>query len=178
MRFGARHIAVLPILHARSAISAVALEIQQDERLRDRDLGVLDLLTRTGIDQRMPAEAARRQWLGKFYYRPPGGESWTDLALRVRSLLADLDRMEPGRRVLIVCHDVVVLMFRYVCERLSEQEVLATGKATPILNTGVTTLRRNLKSGSWELGIFNDVSHLDLVDAPATGRPGDPDVQS
>lgn len=165
---------------ARLALQSagLGLEVQLDERLRDRDLGVLDLLTRTGIDQRMPAEAARRQWLGKFYYRPPGGESWTDLALRVRFFLNDLDRLEPGRRVLVVCHDVVVLMFRYICEQMTEQEVLATGQASPILNTAVTTLTRDQSSQRWVLGTSNDVSHLDLDATPVTGRPGDPDVQA
>jgi probable phosphoglycerate mutase len=52
-----------------------AVEIRVDERLRDRELGVLDLLTTSGVQNRLPAEAARRAWLGKFYYRPPGGES-------------------------------------------------------------------------------------------------------
>ncbi len=69
--------------------------LRQDERIRDRELGVLDLLTKRGVTTRFPAEAQRRSWLGKFYYRPPGGESWADLVLRIRSFLADLDR-GPG----------------------------------------------------------------------------------
>ena len=48
------------------------LPIRIDERLRDRELGVLDLLTSVGVEHRLPQEAARRKWLGKFYYRPPG----------------------------------------------------------------------------------------------------------
>ena len=62
------------------------LAVRQDERLRDRELGILDLLTRTGVATRYPDEDARRHHLGKFYYRPPGGESWADLTLRVREL--------------------------------------------------------------------------------------------
>ena len=45
-------------------------------------------MTRSGIREQYPEEAQRRDLLGKFYYRPPGGESWADVALRVRSLLA------------------------------------------------------------------------------------------
>ena len=67
-----------------------------DERLRDRELGILDMLTSAGVEARLPQEAERRRWLGKFYYRPPGGESWADVVLRLRSLLADLDRLHPG----------------------------------------------------------------------------------
>jgi broad specificity phosphatase PhoE len=62
-----------------------------DERLRDRELGILDLLTAKGVASRHPEEAARRAWLGKFSYRPPGGESWADVALRIRTLFRDLE---------------------------------------------------------------------------------------
>ena len=62
-----------------------AAGIWVDERLRDRELGVLDLLTTRGVESRFPLEAERRRWLGKFYHRPPGGESWADVALRLRS---------------------------------------------------------------------------------------------
>jgi broad specificity phosphatase PhoE len=89
-----------------------------DERLRDRELGVLDLLTSHGVRARFPGEAERRRWLGKFYYRPPGGESWADVVLRIRSFLSDLDRCGAEGRHLIVSHDAVILLFRYVCEQL------------------------------------------------------------
>ncbi|WP_368075779.1 histidine phosphatase family protein [Curtobacterium sp. Csp1] len=56
-----------------------------DERLRDRELGVLDLLTAQGVRNRYPDEEHRRQWLGKYYHRPSGGESWIDVMLRLRS---------------------------------------------------------------------------------------------
>jgi probable phosphoglycerate mutase len=59
------------------------LEVHLDERLRDRELGVLDLLTHDGVVRRFPGEETRRRWLGKLYYRPPGGESWADVALRL-----------------------------------------------------------------------------------------------
>ncbi|WP_165689046.1 histidine phosphatase family protein, partial [Mycobacteroides abscessus] len=69
-----------------------------DERLRDRELGVLDRLTRTGVRNRFPEEEARRQWLGKYYHRPAGGESWADVMLRLRSVLVDVDRLEAPER--------------------------------------------------------------------------------
>src|SRR3954463_1037937 len=62
---------------ARIVASAVGLEPVWDERLRERDLGIFDGLTGAGIREHHPAEAERRARLGKFYYRPPRGESWT-----------------------------------------------------------------------------------------------------
>ena len=77
-----------------------------DERLREREFGVLDRLTRLGIRERFPQEAALRSRLGKFYHRPAGGESWTDVIARVRAALTDLRLDVPGERVLIVAHQV------------------------------------------------------------------------
>jgi len=149
-----------------------------DERLRDRELGVLDTLTGRGIVARFPQEAERRRWLGKFYYRPPGGESWADLALRVRSFLLDLEVHDGPERVAVVCHDAVVLVFRYVCEGLTEQEVLEIGATTPVMNTGVTVLAREPGARRWQPTLFNSTEHLEQHGAPVTQHGGDRDVFS
>jgi len=151
-------------------------EVGVDERLRDRELGVLDLLTAVGVQSRFPAEAARRRWLGKFYYRPPGGESWADVALRLRSFLADLDDWEPGRRVLVVAHDAVILMFRYVCEHLSEDELLEIAVRNTVTNASATQLLRPSGRGLWKAEAFNMVDHLRELGAPVTVHSGDADV--
>ncbi len=147
-----------------------------DERLRDRELGVLDLLTAVGVDRRLPAEAARRKWLGKFYYRPPGGESWADMGLRIRSLMRDLDDDENGRRVLVVAHDALILMIRYVCERLTEADILEIALGSNVANASMTRLVRPTGSGAWQLDSFNVSSHVQAYGAPVTSHPGDSDV--
>jgi broad specificity phosphatase PhoE len=143
-----------------------------DERLRDRELGVLDLLTTKGVLNRYPLEAERRRWLGKFYHRPPGGESWADVVLRIRSFLSDLAAVPDGTRVLIVCHDALVLTIRYVCEQLNEAEILAVGADTPVLNVSITQLVRE-PDLSWRLERFNDVRHLEAADVPVTRHGGE-----
>lgn len=57
---------------------------------RERDLGSLEGYTRKKILETFPEKAARRAKTGKFHHRPPGGESWTDVALRLRSVLGDI----------------------------------------------------------------------------------------
>jgi broad specificity phosphatase PhoE len=99
--------------------------VHLDERLRERELGVLDLLTWRGVQARFPEEASRRRRLGKFYHRPPGGESWVDVALRLRSLRDSLGREHAGKRVLLVAHEVPILIMRYLFEDLDEQTVLS-----------------------------------------------------
>lgn len=156
---------------ARTAVEVaeVQLPLRVDERLRDRDLGITDTLTTAGVLARYPGEAERRRWLGKFYHRPPGGESWADVALRVRSVLADLERQERHERVLITCHDVVVLVFRYVCEELDEAGILEIGRTDGVRNAAVTRLVRD--RGGWRLADYNVDEHLAQEGAPRTDEP-------
>ena len=137
---------------------------------------MLDLLTTKGVANRYPLEAERRRWLGKFYHRPPGGESWADVVLRVRSFVRDLDAVPDGTRVLVVCHDALVLTFRYVCEGFDEAQILAIGAETPVLNVSITQLVRE-QDLSWRLERFNDVRHLEDADIPVTRHGGEDVVQ-
>jgi 2,3-bisphosphoglycerate-dependent phosphoglycerate mutase len=149
------------------ATAGLRLDIRRDERLRERDLGLFDGLTAVGIRERFPEEATRRAWLGKFYYRPPRGESWVDVALRVRSLLADLRREEAGARIAIFSHQAVLFVFRYVLEELTEQEILDIDRTVLFSNGGVTTYVSD-GSGRLRLVQHDDTEHLDAEGAPAT----------
>ena len=97
----------------------------KEERLREKEWGILEGLTREGIRARYPDEEARRRHVGKYYYRPPGGESYADVNLRVHSFIGTLVREHPGQRVLLITHQVVVLAFRKLLERMEEETVLA-----------------------------------------------------
>jgi broad specificity phosphatase PhoE len=140
------------------------LPIREDERLRDRELGILDLLTSHGVEALHPEEAARRLRLGKFWYRPPGGESWADVALRLRSVLPEILAGEGP--VLIVAHDVVVSLIVYVCCRMSEPEILELSRRRAVGNATLTTL--NLVDRSWQLEGFGDTEHLRAADVAVT----------
>lgn len=108
-----------------------------DERLREREFGIFDRLTTAGIRARFPKEAEHRAMLGKFYHRPPGGESWADVILRLRSMLNTINLHYSDKKVLIVCHQVVVLCLRYILEKLEESEILAIDKRAEVLNCGI-----------------------------------------
>ena len=112
-----------------------------DERLREREFGIFDRLTTRGIRERFPDEAEHRRRLGKFYHRPPGGESWADVILRLRSMLNTINLHYCDKRVLIVCHQVVVLCFRYILEELEEATILAIDKEADVLNCGICEYR-------------------------------------
>jgi broad specificity phosphatase PhoE len=108
-----------------------------DERLREREFGVFDRLTTLGIREKYPDQAEHRALLGKFYHRPPGGESWADVILRLRSAIDTISLHHADRRVLIVCHQVVVLCFRYILEEMDEAGILAIDKEAAVMNCGI-----------------------------------------
>jgi broad specificity phosphatase PhoE len=144
---------------AERAVADLGLEVLEDERLRERDLGVLDGLTGVGIRSRYPEEAARRKKLGKFYYQPPCGESWCDVALRVRSLLQDLQFGYDDARVWIFTHQAVIMTFRYVLDGLSERQLLEIDRAEHLPNASITTYHR--QGGTFELVRFADTTAVD-----------------
>jgi 2,3-bisphosphoglycerate-dependent phosphoglycerate mutase len=145
-----------------------------DERFREKEFGVLDRLTAVGIRQQFPDQAEFRRLLGKFYHRPPGGESWCDVILRLRSATEMISREYCGERVLIVCHAVVVLCMRYIIEHLTENELLAIDKKEEIANCSVTLYKHDGTlgpRGSLRLELFNFVAPLEEAGAPVTSEP-------
>lgn len=145
-----------------------------DERLREREFGIFDRLTTAGIRHKFPEEAAHRRRLGKFYHRPPGGESWADVILRLRSMLNTINLHYCDRRVLVVCHQVVVLCFRYILEELDEQQILAIDKQAEVLNCGICAY--DFEPGADglcvpELTLWNHDTPLEVEGAPKTSAP-------
>jgi probable phosphoglycerate mutase len=114
------------------------LAIPTDERLREREQGIFQRLTVKGAMERYPDECARREQHGKYYYRAPGGESWCDVILRLRSFWRDLRDAEAGERVLIVTHEAVVRCFRCVIEGFTEAEIMAIDRLGDVRNGAIT----------------------------------------
>jgi broad specificity phosphatase PhoE len=152
-----------PFTRARSTAELAArplgLPVRTDERLRERDFGAFDGMTGTGIREQFPDEARRRQMLGKFYYRPPSGESWADVALRIRSLLATEALKHEDERLLVVAHQAVIMVFRYVLEELDEKELLEIDRTEQIANASFTRYDSD-DAGRLTLRAFNCVDHL------------------
>ena len=145
-----------------------------DERLREKEFGILDRLTRAGITELHPEQAEFRQFLGKFYHRPPGGESWCDVILRLRSALDTISLHYSSRRVLILTHQVVVLCMRYLLENLTEEAILAIDREGDVANCAITEYRFDPtagQDGGLVLERYNFVSPLEEAGAPVTAKP-------
>jgi broad specificity phosphatase PhoE len=172
-----------PYLRARETADAIrtggglasgSTKLVVDERLREKEFGILDRLTRRGIEQRHPDLASARSSVGKFYFRPPGGESWCDVILRLRSVLDTTSLHFGGKRVLIVAHQVVVLCTRYLLEELDERRILAIDAEGDVANCAITEyalLEKPEAGPALKLERYNFVAPLENEGAPVTSAP-------
>jgi broad specificity phosphatase PhoE len=172
-----------PYLRARDTATLIARTAQLsedsqhfvvDERFREKEFGILDRLTAVGIREQFPDQAEFRRLLGKFYHRPPGGESWCDVILRLRSATEMISREYCGQRVLVVCHSVVVLCMRYLLEHMTEAELLSIDKKEDVANCSVTLYEHDQSigpRGNLKLKLFNFVAPLEESGEPVTSEP-------
>ncbi len=144
-----------------------------DERLREREFGVLEGLTKSGIQTLFPEQFAARASLGKFYHRPPGGESWCDVILRLRSALDTLALHHAGKRVMIVGHQVTTLCLRYLLETLTEQQILAIDAQGEVANCSITEYAARPDGSGLELVRYNALTPLRQAGTPVTAEPED-----
>jgi broad specificity phosphatase PhoE len=149
------------------------LAVHADERLREKEFGILDRLTVRGIAEKYPELYEQRRHVGKFYFRPPGGESWCDVILRLRSVLELLTREYAGERVLIVGHQVIVNCFRYLLERMDEAKILEQDRLGDVPNCSVTSYAFDPalgKRGKLAVKLINFVAPLEASGTPVTAE--------
>jgi ribonuclease H / adenosylcobalamin/alpha-ribazole phosphatase len=135
-----------PYLRTRQTAQAIVApysdtgkpQLYYDERLRERERGVFDGLTRKGVEMKMPDQAEARIFLGKFYHRAPGGESWCDVVQRLRPVVDRLLLQHAGKKAMIIAHEVVIYCLRYILENMDEAGILAIDAAGDIPNCSVT----------------------------------------
>jgi broad specificity phosphatase PhoE len=147
------------------------IAVHADERLREKEFGILDRLTVRGIADQFPDLYEQRRHVGKFYFRPPGGESWCDVILRLRSVLDTLTREYCRERVLIVGHQVIVNCFRYLIERMDEATILEQDRQGDVPNCSVTSYAFDPalgKRGKLAPRLINFVAPLEDSGTPVT----------
>ena len=164
-----------PFIRSRQTMSAIATAlgramstVHADERLREKEFGIFDRCTKHGIAAKFPELAAQRALVGKFYFRPPGGESWCDVILRLRSVVEELRRDYAGESVVIVSHQVVVNCFRYLLEQLEENTLLAIDREADVPNCGVTEYGFTESDHGKRFGLIRANFVVPLLEAGAT----------
>lgn len=86
--------------------------------LREREWGEMDVISESARRAKF-AEQVKRLEMDAFYVRPPNGESYADLCLRIDRMLDTFHRECEGKRIVVVCHGEVMWAFRLRIERMS-----------------------------------------------------------
>ena len=95
--------------------------------LRERDAGWTYDMTTTEAEAAFPWLQGYWDTFGRFFARPPGGESLAEVAARVYLFLGMLFRDRPQQRILVVSHAGTLRVFRYLLERWSHDEFIDDG---------------------------------------------------
>lgn len=131
--------------------------VNVDDRIREKEFGIISLYTEKGIKTKFPEENERRELLGNYYYRPLGGESYPDIGLRLHSFLHSLYRHQVDKRIMIITHARVITMIRKMMERLDEAELLHIEQHDDVSNCGVTNYVYDPKADYPTLDQYNQI---------------------
>ncbi len=134
------------------------INYETDERLRERDLGVMQGLTTKEMEERCSEIYQSFRQNGPDY-QIPEGESFRQFYLRSADALEDYVNRHNGGRVLLVTHGGVLgAIFRYVA-----QVPLEAPRGYVLLNCSVNVVDK--QGDSWNLLQWGDVSHLNELDS-------------
>ncbi|MFI9535953.1 histidine phosphatase family protein [Nocardia fusca] len=128
-----------------------------DPRLYDRFRGTLAHIPVSEVREHYPELYAAEQ-ADPLGYRPPGGESFHDVAARVAGVLDRIAADTRHRRVLIVAHDAVILLLRRLLEHLDDAGTLAVAAQGLAGNASVTAWAE--EAGDYRLLYYDHRAHL------------------
>ncbi len=132
----------------------IGLEFISDKRLRERNLGILQGLTKREFEEKHPDDSARMK-SNDPDYRIPDGESIHDRFRRTVSCIEDLSRQHSGKTILVVAHGGVLMSFIH-----KALDIPLTSKRNFSLFNGSINTFSIFDDGIWRLDTWGDVSHL------------------
>lgn len=96
-----------------------------DARLNEKWDGIFHELTKAEIEERYPEQLRLKERAGNYFYCAPGGESFPDVELRIRSFLDEYQqRIFFAKNTLIVGHGRWFLALQRLLLDQSEQEMM------------------------------------------------------
>lgn len=122
-------------------------KIYEDPRLAEGQRGIWQTMTKAEVALKYPEEVERKQREGHYHYRPPGGENWPDIELRIHSFLGTLSRDCEGLNVLIVVHGQWMVLFQKLVHHFSIDEALRRYREAVVENASVTVYRGETRDG-------------------------------
>lgn len=145
---------------AAAQLAAADIEppcVEIDGRLFDRYRGDRSRIPAAEMSEQFPDEYAAEQ-ADPLGYRPPGGESFHDVAQRLRGVVERIERDRDHRTALIVAHDAVILMLRALLENLDDTRILAIAEHGLAGNASITAWTHT--GNAYHLLTYDDRSHL------------------
>jgi broad specificity phosphatase PhoE len=127
------------LLAAYTVEECEAMRVRHHLFLRERDAGWTYDMTTVEAETAFPWLQGYWDTFGRFFARPPGGESLAELAERVYLFLGMLFRDRAQQRVLVVSHGGTLRVFRYLLERWTHDEFLERWESEPVPNCAVTS---------------------------------------
>jgi 2,3-bisphosphoglycerate-dependent phosphoglycerate mutase len=134
-----------------------AMQVRHHLFLRERDAGWTYDMTTAEAEAAFPWLQGYWDTVGRFFARPPGGESLAEVAERVYLFLGMLFRDRSRQRVLVVSHGGTLRVFRYLLERWTHDEFLERWESEPVPNCAVTSYAFDAAAGRLLLSGLNRV---------------------
>lgn len=129
------------------------LPVQVDKRLNERNLGILQGLTREEFKQRYPDPEFTLNSRDPDYFLP-GGESFRQVYERSVKCLEELAKRHSGQNILIVTHGGVLRCFFYKAVGLP----LSCPRRFSLFNASIN--RFTIEGDTWRLDTWGDISHM------------------
>jgi broad specificity phosphatase PhoE len=111
-------------VHTADAIQGERTRLEHHPDLREIHFGAWELRTWADIDAEDP-ERIRAYWETPGDVRPPGGESWNEVTMRVDGAIDHLMRQHAGRDLIVVGHFGMILTQIQRAEQLTAEEAFS-----------------------------------------------------
>lgn len=137
---------------AQYLAKTTGLPIIVDPRLRERNLGCLQGLTRSEAQQQFPEEYQLYKTLDPDYLIP-NGESLRQFRQRCISCLEEIVQKHPGEHILVVSHGgVLINVFKHILQLPYDMP-----RRFEIFNVSLNVF--SYQADNWKLETWGDISH-------------------
>ena len=129
------------------------------ESLSEFDLGDWEGLKLSDLAKSEPANYFN-YWNDPFEYRPSGGETYSELILRMDQAMKEIYELADGKKALVITHGMALMAILHVITGSDLKKIISK----PVLRqTSITKVRATKVHDdiTYEVELIGDTSHLD-----------------
>lgn len=139
---------------ARCVAEVTGHDIVVEPRLRERNFGVFEGLTRDEMIARFPEAYARFKERDQ-HFAMPRGESGVEFRRRTTACMEEIAARHPQQLVVVVTHGLVLDVFYRIAMGIAPE----AQRIHELVNAGINRL--HYENGTWRIEVWGDGSHLD-----------------